>query len=156
MTPDEPANPSDVRSIDAHPAPVDSVIATTATEPPRPPGMPSAPSEIAFGLSIQQASHASSGFLSKMTPENITQVITEAARESERRYYERIIGFSLASAGLLSVLLTLLALCFLFLTFQHPEYLQGIIGAVVGLVGGGAGGFGIGRATAPKPESPKR
>ncbi len=101
-----------------------------------------------FGVSIRRG-NARDALIAKMTPKQISEVIASEDKAGERQHIQSLVQYGLTVFSLIALLGTIL-LSVAFLMFNKPEYLQGILGLVMGLLGGGATGFGLGRATAPK------
>lgn len=108
------------------------------------------------GLNFQNPTSTSAVLVSRMTPEHIGKVIEQEDQEGKRQHVRYLVnagvGAGLAAFGMLMIF----ALSVAFLIFNRPEYLQGIIGLIAGLVGGGGVGYSVGRSTAPRSDTPAR
>lgn len=86
-----------------------------------------------------------------MTPEHLSQVISQAESDSSRKHDEKMTWMKLMFAVTVLLIFALPFICFLFLWYGKPELLQPIIFTIVG----GLGGFGLGRAYERKKEEDK-
>jgi hypothetical protein len=104
-----------------------------------------------LGVSIQQRG-SNDALIAKMQSSHISQVIEIDKDDKKWRHIQDLTNSIIAIVGFVSFLLVVVALCVIFLVFNKPEFLQGILGLLIGLLSGGAGGYGIGRAQAGKPQ----
>jgi len=144
--PDE-TNPSPSDVVMAQPPQQPPFTATTATVEAASPipkfGLPS------VGVSIQPSPTVPDALVAKMTPEHLTSVIAQAGAESASRSKERMLAMSLGAGVIAFTLLIVLAICIAFLVYNKAEFAMPIATLILGLLSGGAGGFGLGRITAP-------
>ncbi len=149
--------------VAANPPASEPIVETTVSNasvlppaaPPVPPSVLASLSHLGLGVSIQQEPRQSDALLKKMTESHISQVIEATARNDERKSRERLVNTGAAVLLVTLGAITIVALCVIFLRYDKPEYIQGIVGLLVGLVSGGVGGFGWGRYTAPKEKDSK-
>ncbi len=143
-----PAEPSEGAAI-----PVITSMATPGLEPDLTQFTGKGPNivlQTAFGLHQQPS--IPDTIAGKLTPEHIASAFDQYGKDKERKSGEARLGMWLAFGALISVLVFVMGLCWMFLQYQKPELLEKIIALITGLAGGGITGFGIGRQTAPKKE----
>lgn len=93
-------------------------------------------------VSVQSRDPASTIF-GKMDGTHISTMLTAAENEGKRTHDREIEQGRLTAGIIVGGFLSVFALCWLFLWFKETEHLDAIIALVIGM----AGGFGIGKAT---------
>ncbi|MHC5537752.1 hypothetical protein ACYOEI_05910 [Singulisphaera rosea] len=105
--------------------------------------------QVAFG----PPATAQDSLVGKLTEAQMTSVITQSESSDKRKHDERLWGMWL-TAGIVGATIVLIPfLCLIFLTFQQSAALEKVLNLILGFVAGSAGGFGIGRWTAQKPDA---
>ena len=153
----EPSDPTEPTEINAYPPgqPSSGVIAGPGPNPLTPlSGLPHQGSPRVFGVSIKQGG-ASDALIDKMSSANIGQMITLEGQADARRHSESLAKIWSGVGLMVLIVFAILALCWMFLSFGKPEFLQGVLGLVIGALGGGGAGYGYGKASATKPAEPK-
>jgi uncharacterized integral membrane protein len=87
-------------------------------------------------------------FVEKLTDKHVSQIISDRESENKRKHHRYFALLGTGAGVVLLILVFVVSLCWLFLDFAKPELLAPILSAVGGLIAGGLGGFGLGRATA--------
>ena len=135
-----------VEAAEGDASPPAQVYSTTTTNPAATEAT-SFPTRIGFGVSIhQQGLRNPDALTARLSDRQLSQVITQAAAEDLRKHEERMLLIRSTMYLLAGSLVVVIVLCWLFLYYQKSELITPIITAILGA----AGGFGVGRSTAPK------
>jgi hypothetical protein len=109
-------------------------------------------SQLNAAISIQPGAASADALINKLQPEHVTLVIEESAKDSLRKTIERLVEKILGTIVALSCLTMVFAICYLYLINNKAELAQPIVNLVLGFVGGGVGGYGLGRQSAKRKE----
>lgn len=134
----QPIN-SGLQPQQANPIPA-SVQQVMPTFPP--PGM------AGFGFQISTGP-APDKFLEKMQPEHIDKVLAYTDAQKAREHTQKTHFFW---GTLIIGVVGFLGLCWMFLAYAETAMLEKILALFIGLVGGGAAGYGYGKKQSSKPE----
>ena len=86
-----------------------------------------------------------SSLIDKATTKQLDKLIEQADQAGRRDDAFKTLALKLAVAIVISALVLIGFLCWLFLHYEKSDALQQIVTLLVGLSGGGVGGFGVGR-----------
>lgn len=107
-----------------------------------------------------QVNPAEDPILKNVNPEILSQAIAAQCKKDEHEFELKKLDRTgdwhskiYATVVIGAVLFLVFSLCWLFLYFDKAQYAEKIITLVIGLSGGLAGGFGLGRLTGARKES---
>lgn len=103
-----------------------------------------------FMARITSGFHPQESLIDRLDAPQLGKLLDLADEADKREDSRKRESMRLLFALVLSIPLLIAFLCLIFLYFQKGDLLREIVALLIGLGGGGAGGFGIGRATAKK------
>lgn len=83
--------------------------------------------------------------IDKLDAAGLKKLLDNSAAERKQEHERRMLAMRLQTAVVFGALILIGILCWMFLTFDKTETLEKVIALMIGLVGGGIGGFGVGR-----------
>jgi hypothetical protein len=142
-TAEPPSDPSPGEPKNLSPTKSDATVEAAPTRPQDP-----VPSQTLRRMeqfsAMMQFSPGRDPLVEKMTTEHVTAVIANKDKDGERHHQEELAKIASHRWYFGGAIVSVLALCWLFLWYGKTEHLDAVLAAIVGL----AGGFGLGRATA--------
>ena len=91
--------------------------------------------------------------LDKLTAKQLDKLLEQTGEEGRRQHELDVQRNRMTFVLLLSLPILTVLLCFLFLHYDKGDRLREIIALLIGLAGGGAGGFTLAKATSRNSDS---
>ena len=82
-------------------------------------------------------------FVDKMTPEHVTAVIANKDKDGDRHHREEMAHIANRKWFFVGGAISIVLVCFLFLNYNQTEHLDAVLGVIAGM----AGGYGLGKAS---------
>ncbi len=90
-------------------------------------------------------------FIDKLDTKQLGKLLDQAGEDGKRQHQLDVQRYWMTFLLLFSVPVFVLLLCWIFLNYEKGDLLREIIALLIGLGGGGAGGYTLGRASRPGP-----